>query len=385
MKILHTADWHIGVALRGRKRDEEQRAVLEEIAKIAVDRDVDLVIVAGDLFHNAAPTPEAEEIAYRALLQLAKDERHIILIAGNHDSAHRLDAIRPLLKLASVTACGRVRPPADGGVVELTARTGETVVAALLPFLSQRGIVTADRLMSQSAAENVQEYGDRMRRIVDLFAKPFRDDAVNLMVAHLTVAAAKLGGGERQAHTIFGYHVPANIFPTDAHYVALGHLHRAQKVAGPGQIRYSGSPLLIDFGEEANEPSVTVLEAKPGSPATSEIVSLESPRGMQHLRGTRDNLMEMVESVGDDYLKIEIEEKPTPGLADEIRDIFPNAVDVRIAGDEPEQRSDRLDLTKLAAPRDQFLEFMSENEIENEALVSLFDTLVEETLEADQA
>jgi exonuclease SbcD len=384
MKILHTADWHVGVTIRGRKRDEEQRAVLEEIASISVEQEVDLVIVAGDLFHNAAPTPEAEDIAYNALLKLAQNDRQLILISGNHDSSHRLDAIRPLLKLANVTACGRLRRPDDGGVVELVVRTGETVVAALLPFLSQRGIVTADHLMSGSTAENVQEYADRMRRIVGLFAGSFRDDAVNLIVAHLTVAAAKLGGGERQAHTIFGYHVPANIFPTDAHYVALGHLHREQKVSGPCPTYYSGSPILIDFGEEDNVPSVSMIEARAGSPATVDTQKLTSPRGMRTLRGNRDVLMKLKDSVGDDFLRIEIEEKPTPGLADEIRDTFPNAVDVRISEDEPVQTSNRLDLAKLAAPRDLFVEYLEDSEIQNAALVSLFDTLVEEALETDQ-
>lgn len=385
MRFLHTADWHVGVTLRGRKRDEEQRAVLDEIVRVADERDVDLVIVAGDLFHNAAPTPEAEAIAYRALLHLAKDDRQIILIAGNHDSSHRLDAIRPLLSLANVTACGRLRPPGEGGVVEMTARSGEPVVAALLPFLSQRGIVTADRLMDKSAAENVQAYADRMRRIVELFSEPFRDDAVNLVIAHLTVAAAKMGGGEREAHTVFGYHVPANIFPTNAHYVALGHLHREQTVNGPGQIRYSGSPLLIDFGEEANQPAVTVVEAQPGTPAEVDVVPLESARGMRVLRGPRDQLAALVDTVGDDYLKIEVEERPAPGLADEIRELFPNAVDVRIAGDAPVQKTEALDLSKLAAPRDLFIEFLKDNETEDEDLLSLFDTLVEEVLEADQA
>lgn len=384
MKILHTADWHLGVTLRGRKRDEEQRAVLEEIAMIADDREVDLVIIAGDLFHNAAPTPEAEETAYQALLRLARDERHLMLISGNHDSSHRLDAIRPLLKLANVTACGRLRPPDEGGVVELTVRTGETAIAALLPFLSQRGIVTADHLMSGSAAENVQEYADRMRRIVGLFAESFQEDAVNLIIAHLTVAAAKLGGGERQAHTIFGYHVPANIFPTDAHYVALGHLHRAQEVAGPGQICYSGSPILIDFGEEENTPSVTLIEATAGSPVKTETIGLTSARGLRTLTGTRDGLMDLAEGVGDDYLKILIEEQAGPGLADEIRDAFPNAVDVVIAGDEPESSTvERLDLAKLGAPRDLFMAYMKDQEIDNEDLVGLFDTLVEEALETD--
>ena len=385
MKILHTADWHIGVTLRGRKREVEQREVLKEIKAIADQQAVDLVIIAGDLFHNAVPTPEAERIAYQALLDLSADERQVVLIAGNHDSSQRLDAIRPLLQLTNVTAAGRLRRPDEGGVVELTLRTGEKAVAALLPFLSQRGIVTADHLMSESAAEHTQEYADRMRRIVERFARKFREDAVNLVIAHLTIAAAKIGGGERQAHTIFSYFVPPNIFPTDAHYVALGHLHRAQQVDGPGQIHYSGSPLLIDFGEEANQPSVNIVEATAGSPARTESIGLAQARGFRTLRGTREQLSKLQDQVGEDYLRIQVEEKPIPGLADEMRDAFPNAVDVVVVGDEPESSSDQVDLTQLGTPRDLFMEFLVERKVDDEGLVQLFDALVEEALETDQA
>src|SRR5690606_8629762 len=124
-----------------------------------------------------------------------------------------------------------------------------------LPFLSQRHAVRAAEMFSLSATEATQTYADWVRRLVARLTEPFEgSSAVNLVTTHLTVSGGVLGGGERDAHTIFPYHVPASVFPASCHYVALGHLHRHQEIPGPCPVRYSGSPLLVDFGEEENQP-----------------------------------------------------------------------------------------------------------------------------------
>ena len=111
MKILHTADWHVGRTLRGRNRADEHRAVLDEIVAITRDAAVDLVLVAGDQFDRAVPTPESEEIVYDALLRLARTGAQVVVIAGNHDNPRRLTAVRPLLELANADS---LRPPTQG-------------------------------------------------------------------------------------------------------------------------------------------------------------------------------------------------------------------------------------------------------------------------------
>ena len=276
MRILHTSDWHVGVTMRGRSRAEEHRRVLAEIAVIAEEREADLVIVAGDLFHHAAPGPESEEIVYDSLLKLAKGERQVVLLAGNHDNPKRIEAIRPLLGRVGINASGLPRQPGDGGMVTIETRRGEKACAALIPFLSQRGIVKADDLMGSEAGDHVQQYAERIRRIVSHLCEGFEDDAVNLVVSHLTVVGGKMGGGEREAHTVFDYQVTPQSFPANAHYAALGHLHRAQRVPGPGQIRYSGAPIQVDFSEDMNEPCVLMVEAEAGRPAQVEEVALSS-------------------------------------------------------------------------------------------------------------
>ena len=226
----------------------------------------------------------------------------------------------------------------------------------------------------------MQKYADRFRRIVSHLCEGFEDDAVNLVVGHLTVVGGKAGGGEREAHTIFDYYVAPQSFPTNAHYVALGHLHRAQRVPGPGQIRYSGAPIQVDFSEDVNDPCVLMVDAEAGRPTRVEDVALSSHRRLLRLRGTREALMERRDSVGDAYLRIEVEERPAPGLADEIREAFPNAVDVRVVHEVDEAvTTPPIDVGK--SPRGLFSQYLGEYDLEDEDLLKLFDELIEEELE----
>ena len=268
MRVLHTSDWHVGKALRGRSRAAEHEAVLAEIADIARRDAVDLVIVAGDLFDSATPTPEAERIVYRGLLDLAEGGRPVIVIAGNHDSAQRLGAVAPLSEASGIHVASAVHPPDDGGVVEIAAR-GERAQVALLPFPSQRYVVTADLLLAGDAADAHAAYADRVVRILRALTERFRADTINLVVAHLMVMGGTMGGGERGAHTVFDYWVPATAFPAAAQYVALGHLHRRQQLAGPAPLHYCGSPLQLDFGETANEPVVNLVDVHRACPPMS--------------------------------------------------------------------------------------------------------------------
>ena len=384
MRILHTSDWHVGATLRGRSRAEEHRQVLEEIVCVAEEQAIDLVIVAGDVFHHAAPGPESEDIVYKALLRLVEDDRQVVLVAGNHDNPKRIEAIRPLLGRVGIHASGLVRRREDCGVLRIKTRSGEKSCVVLMPFLSQRGIVRADDLMGSQAGDQVQMYANRFRRIVSHLCAGFQEDTVNLVVSHTAVVGGKTGGGEREAHTVFDYYVPPQSFPVSTHYVALGHLHRAQQVLGPGNIRYSGAPIQVDFSEDTNDPCVLVVEAEAERPARVEEVPLSSHRRLLRLRGTREDLMEQRDSVGDAYLRIDVEEKPTPGLAEEIREAFPNAVDVRVIHEAAESnRKSSIDASR--SPREVFGEYLKEHDIEAEDLLELFDELMEEELETTTA
>ncbi len=261
MKILHTSDWHVGKVLKGQSRAEEHKQVLAQVIEIAQRERPDLVIVAGDLYDTAAPTPEATRLVTRALTALRRTGADVVAIGGNHDNGAALDALRPWAEAAGITLRGSVRENPDEHVVDGVTAGGERWRLAALPFLSQRYAVRAVEMYTLTPAEANQTYADHLGRVLDRLAEGFAEpDRVHLVTAHLTVVGASTGGGERDAHTVLGYAVPATVFPGNAHYVALGHLHRSQRVIGPCPIRYSGSPLAVDFGEQENVSSVTIVE-----------------------------------------------------------------------------------------------------------------------------
>jgi exonuclease SbcD len=378
MRLLHTSDWHVGKAIRGQSRASEHRAVLAEIGSIAAHEEVDAILVVGDLFETAAPAPEAEEIVYRALLDLAATGAAVVVVGGNHDNARRLDAVAPLLQLGHVHLLASPARPDEGGLLSLTSTSGEELRVARLPFVSQRGIVRAEELLELGADERSGLYRDRVATVLRLLCEGFGVDAVNVVAAHLFVEGGLLGGGERSGHTIFDYSVPTVAFPASAHYVALGHLHRAQALPGPIQIRYCGSPLQLDFGEQLDTKSVTIVEATAGRPAATREVPLSAGCPLRTLEGTIDELREQVGTTDDAWLRVRIAARPEPGLADEVRGWFPRAVDIQLVrppadDDGPASVGER----RLAgSPLELFGAYLDEQGLTSDALLGLFAELL---------
>ena len=385
MKLLHTSDWHVGKAIRGHSRAEEHRAVLGEIVGLAAEHSVDLVLVAGDLFETAAPSAEAETIVYRTLLDLAGTGAQVAVIAGNHDNGRKLEAVAPVFEAAGrVHVVAQVARPDDGGVLRLRVPGGEDVRLAMLPFVSQRGIVRAKDLMDSEAYENIQAYADRMREVIDALAAGFESDTVNVLMAHAFVHGGRLGGGERAAHFIDDYALSAQAFPATAGYVALGHVHRPQQIAGPGQVRYCGSPLQLDFGEEQQRKQVNLVDIEPGLPPKVKALPLTAGRSLQTMKGTLAELESLSRELDDEvWLRVVVREPRRAGLADTVREMLgERAVDVRV-----EDSSSPVPRHRTRAgrtPAELFDEFLAERNIVDERVTSLFAELLEAQHDADR-
>jgi DNA repair protein SbcD/Mre11 len=377
VRILHTSDWHVGRTIRGRSRVEEHRSVLAEIAGLAADRRVDLVLVAGDLFDHAAPTAEAESVVYRALLDLA-EVAPVVVVGGNHDHPRRLEAVAPLLELGRVRVGSVPSPPERGGLVEIP---GLPVRIALLPFVSQRGIVRAEQLMSFDADEHGGAYADRLGRVIEQLCRPMTADTVNVALAHVSVHGAEVVGSERRAH-VFGYALPALAFPGSLSYVALGHFHRRQRVPAPAPTWYSGSPLQLDFGEAGDRKGVLVVDAEPGLPVAVEEVDLHRGVPLVVLQGTLEQVAAAAGSIGEAHVKVELEEPARAGLADEVRRLVPGAVDVALVAPEPPVPDRDRELRAGRDPHELFVEYLRSRGVEDDRLVVLFDELLAEAHEA---
>ena len=183
MKILHTSDWHVDKKLRGASRLDEYTAVLDEIAGIAETEDVDMVIVAGDVFDTKNPTPAAERLVYATLQRIAA-LCPVVVIAGNHDNPAKWGAVRNLLDLANVTVAAAVVPPDKGGTIRVDTKSGSANIA-LVPWLGRRAAVKAEDLMDYDRDANAEAYRDRIARIMRALASKFVEGEVNLMTAHL--------------------------------------------------------------------------------------------------------------------------------------------------------------------------------------------------------
>jgi exonuclease SbcD len=382
MKILHTADWHVGRTIRGRSRAEEHRAALSEIAEIAARDVVDVVLVVGDLFDTAAPTAESERIVYSALLQLAATGATVVVLAGNHDSDRRLQAVAPLLELGHVVTRPVFTAPDEGGVVELFDRDhAERALLACVPFLSQRWVVKANDLLDQDAAVHQLQYSERMRMLVAVLTAGFTEpDTVFLAAMHCMVLGATLTGSERSGQSVFEYSVSANAFSPALQYVALGHLHRQQRVPGPAPAYYSGSPLQLDFGEVKDDKGVLLIDVHAGRPAKITAVALTAGRRLRLVEGTVADMARL--DVGDDWVKAIVTEQNRPGIADEVRALIANAVDVVVASAATQTPRPERGASTGRSPQELFADFLAQREVDGTKLTPMFAELLDATMDS---
>ncbi len=269
MRVLHTSDWHIGRTLYGRKRYEEFEAFLTWLAETIQQNQINALLVAGDVFDTSAPSNRAQELYYRFLCRVAASScRHIVVVAGNHDSPSFLNAPKELLKALDVHVVGSsTASPEDEVLVLRNEQDAPELIVCAVPYLRDRDIRVAE------AGESVE---DKERKLIDgirthyaavaALAEQKREelgaDIPIVGTGHLFTAGGQTvdGDGVRELYVGSLAHVTAGIFPACFNYLALGHLHVPQKVNGSETIRYSGSPLPMGFGEAKQQKSVCQIE-----------------------------------------------------------------------------------------------------------------------------
>jgi exonuclease SbcD len=358
VRLLHTGDWHVGRAIRGRSRAPEFEDALRDVVGIAVQEGVDGVLLAGDVYDHRSPGPEADDLVFEALVKLHEARIPVVAIPGNHDSVLRLAALGRLLEPIGTRIVPRVRPPDQGGLVEVPGRAGsEAALIACVPFVPERRFGDAAQLF-EATEEWYQSYANGMGGILAAMDAAFRPDRVNVLLAHLFTDGAIPGGGEHQITIGIEYAVSPSRLPATASYVALGHVHRPQVVRGaPSPTRYAGSLLQLDFGEKEQTKSVTIVEATPGRPAKVREVALSAGRRLVDVDGTFDEVVERGTALHDAFLRVFVRtEGPVPGMGERVRDLLPNAVDVQLRYERADTGVDRPPLSSLQ-PRDQFLSY----------------------------
>jgi exonuclease SbcD len=293
MKILHTSDWHIGRTLYGRKRYEEFEAFLTWLAETIQQNEIDALLVAGDVFDTSAPSNRAQELYYRFLCRVAASCcRHVVVVAGNHDSPSFLNAPKELLKALDVHVVGSITEfPEDEVLVLRNDQDTPELIVCAVPYLRDRDIRVAE------AGESVE---DKERKMIDgirthyatvaALAEQKREElGANIPIVgtgHLFTAGGQTvdGDGVRELYVGSLAHVTAGIFPACFNYLALGHLHVPQKVNGSETIRYSGSPLPMGFGEAKQQKSVCQVEFH-STAASIQLIDIPVFQKLERVKG----------------------------------------------------------------------------------------------------
>lgn len=380
MRLLHTADWHVGKPLRGRSRMDEYAGALEEVAGIAVDRKVDAVLMAGDVFDSPAPPPEAEKLVYDFLARLVPEGIAAVVIAGNHDHPRKLGALASLLEGLRIHVRAEVRPPSQGGVVRVPSRDGkEEACVAVLPFVPERKVGDACTVMN-AEHDWYEAYAARIEQILKWLVKDLDGSTVNLILGHLLVSGSRFGTGERQLHLGDIYGINPQQLPGSVQYIGLGHLHRPQEVMAPSKTFYAGSLIELDFGEREQDKRVVVMEAGPGRAPSIEWVPLHAGRRLRDVSGTFEELQRVAGELGDAFLRVTVNSpEPMPGLAEQVKELLPNALDVTVDHPRDDPAPDRESRTALA-PQELFARYYArKNGAEPSAeLVELFHRIHED-------
>jgi exonuclease SbcD len=228
--------------------------------------------------------------------------------------------------------------------------------------------------------EPVQEYAEELPKLIRGLCDGLDSRCVTLLVGHLFVSGARIGGGERELTIGQIFAINPATLPTTVQYIALGHVHRPQDVPGSATpARYAGSLLSLDFGEAGQQKSVTVIEVEPGRAAAWREVPITKGRALLDVVGTLDELGSR-DDIADGWLRVTLRcDGPQPGLADQVRELLPNAVEVRLdyPREDPEQRTAEL---RRLAPRELFKRYYRERHgaPANDAVLKLFDELFDE-------
>ncbi|MEL0608916.1 exonuclease subunit SbcD [Vibrio echinoideorum] len=307
MKILHTSDWHLGQNFYNKSRKNEHERFLQWLLEQVTDRDIDAIIVAGDIFDTSTPPSYAREMYNKFVVDSNKIGCQLVLLGGNHDSVSVLKETQQLLKYMGADVIPNTNEDHATQVVELKGKGGEVeALVCAIPFIRPRDVLTSQA--GVSGVERQKQLGDAIKQHYkdvydaavekrDTFAN--RDNMPIIATGHLTAMGVKQSDSVRDIYVgnLDGF--AADGFP-NADYIALGHIHRPQVVAKREHIRYCGSPIPLSFDELKSQKQVCVVEFVEGERTISQL----SVPTFQPLAEIKGDLSE-IESQLNQYIGLE--------------------------------------------------------------------------------
>lgn len=289
MRILHTSDWHLGKNLEGYSRMEEQEAFLNDFIEIVKINNIDLIIIAGDVYDGPNPPARAEKMFYETLKSLSSyGERITLVIAGNHDNPDRLVAAGPLARDHGIIMLGTPKSVIEigeygnhkvidsgEGFIEIEIK-GEKAIILTVPYPSEKRLNEVLYGAMDDDDERLKSYSDRIKVLFDSLSEKYRDETINIAVSHLFAMGSEEAGSERNVQLGGSFIVDGNCFPINAQYVALGHIHKPQIVPGTKKrARYAGSPIHYNKKEINFKKKCFIIDVKAGEECNIEEVEFK--------------------------------------------------------------------------------------------------------------
>ncbi|EFK07299.1 putative Nuclease sbcCD subunit D [delta proteobacterium NaphS2] len=309
MKILHTSDWHLGRSLYGRKRYDEFTEFLNWLGDTVEKENIDVLLVAGDVFDTSVPSNRAQELYYRFICRMANSCcRHIVVIAGNHDSPSFLNAPKELLRALNVFVVGAMTKHPEEEVIVLNddRRNPEAIICAV-PYLRDRDIRSVEPGESiddknAKLALGLMNHYVEVCAIAEQEQARFKKEGYGhvpiVAMGHLFAAGGETvdGDGVRELYVGSLAHVGKDAFPSAIDYLALGHLHVPQCVANDERIRYCGSPIPMGYGDATNDKKVIVVRYDNSTPAIEEI-KVPCFQPLERITGSFDEINAKIEQL----------------------------------------------------------------------------------------
>ena len=323
MKIIHTADWHIGQRLHERSRLDEHEQFLDWLLETIQERKVDLLLVSGDIFDTSLPSAEATNLYYRFLYRLFNEtDAYTVITAGNHDSARHLEAPREFLKMGRIHVVG-LTAEAHACVFSFPPDDPQVTVAAV-PYLSETEL---PYLSYETEIEKSERYRERLKSFYADCVACMPAELPKILMGHLFVQGGRETDSERNIQIGGATAIHASDFPDGVDYVALGHLHRPQTITGAdSSIRYSGSPIPLRFNEANYSKQIYLLELlDDGSLVRDEGIEIPVFKALCTVEGDEKSILwEAGTGTWDGkYIQVKLKlNQPTVGIGDKIRQAF---------------------------------------------------------------
>ncbi|WP_199610003.1 exonuclease subunit SbcD [Flocculibacter collagenilyticus] len=303
MRIIHTSDWHLGQHFYGKTRLNEHQQFLTWLVDLVQQEQVDAVIVAGDIFDTGAPPSYARELFNRCVIALKQVGCQLVLLGGNHDSVAMLTESRQILTFIDTALIPAATHDYQSHIIELTDKNDAvSAIVGAIPFIRARDVVTSSAGQTgdqkkQQLQQAISDYYANIYQCAQQRQQALREQGTEvpiILTGHLTTVNSQTSESVRDLYIGTLDAFPADGFPP-ADYIALGHIHRAQKVGGTEHIRYSGSPIPLSFDELNKAKTVNLVEFDMGQ--LHQVTPIEVPlfQPMKVIKGEMAHIKEQLE------------------------------------------------------------------------------------------